>query len=334
MSNVTVKRVTQKDVAALAGVSQVAVSAVLCGGSSSSHISEPLRQRIIEAAAKMNYQPNQSARALRTGVARSIAVNMLYINDPFYGQFLDHLARAARQGNYNITVHGASGPAGGVGKNLFQTPQDGIISVDSGVPEVGELHDNMQVPIVNITTQLVGEVRGDVVGIDLRSGAEQRMRYLLESGRKRIAILTDSGGISELDPRYATYRDAMSEAGLPPQVIEIPRVHAGDSYAGTREFIERNGAPEAILARNDVLAFAACRALHDLGLAIPEDVAIIGCDDLEICQYAYPRLSSMRLPVQEACLQAWRFMVNRLNEPGLAPQRIVLPSELVLRESC
>ena len=177
---------------------------------------------------------------------------------------------------------------------------------------------------------------GDYVGVDLRAGAVDATRHLLDTGRRRIAHLlpvppspTNSTATALQLPIAST----LSEAGLEPVYLYAQDVSLATSMAIVSDFIAGSGHIDAILCHDDGMAFGDHRALSDLNIKIGEDIALIGCDGIEETEYLSPALSAIVQPTEEMCSTAWSFLENRIQNPGREPQQIVLKPRLAIRAS-
>ena len=174
-----------------------------------------------------------------------------------------------------------------------------------------------------------------VVNAANRSGARAAIAHLIELGHRRIGFITGTMNVGSTLERLAGYREAMAAAGIP---VADQDVVQGDfleprGYEAGRELLSRREPPTAIFASSDAAAFGVLRAARDLGLSVPADVSVIGFDDIPEASYMSPALTTVRQPLREMGRTAVRHLMSILAEPGQSPARIVLPTELIVRQS-
>jgi LacI family transcriptional regulator len=214
-------------------------------------------------------------------------------------------------------------------------PVDGILAFE--VPRLkgieSSLHGGPPVVCLGVdwlyTTQTL-----DAVTVNLRPGSEEAMRHLLP-GRRRIAFMTIPALLQINDARCEVYQQAMKNAGLEPEYIfinDLSRLRA-DARQVVKDYIQQNGAPDAIFCASDEEAIGAHRGLCDLGLKIPDDVALLGCDGIEDTEYLTPALSTIKQPTQEMCRVGWEMLQRRIENPDLPRQHQQLEAHLEIRES-
>jgi len=333
VSNPRVRRPTRNDVARQANVSGWTVSNVLNGHSDVS-ISDQTRRRVLEAAECLGYQPNNSARALATGRTRTIGMWMCLGYSRYRAHALHRMQQLIKYANFEIVVrdieeelmkHG--NPA-----NAFKIPVDGIVTFDTPAGAAARRQGAAPLPIVSMGAYW--SQGGDYVGVDLRAGAVDAMRHLIDTGRRRIAHLLPSTVTEESnEPRLSAYRETLEEAGLEPIYLYAPDLALATSRSIVSDFINDGGSIDAILCHDDGMAFGAHRALSDLNVKIGQDIALIGCDGIEETEYLSPPLSAIVQPTEEMCSIAWTFLENRIQDPGREPQQIVLKPRLAVRAS-
>jgi len=173
----------------------------------------------------------------------------------------------------------------------------------------------------------------DFVGIDLTRVAHEAVRRLVATGRKRIAHMTFHGSPSNDDARCRAYVSVLGESGLKTEFIVPQNEKRHVVRANVHDYIAAHGYPEAIFCHNDDMAIATYRALSDLGLRVPDDVALLGCDGVEDTAYFPSAISTIGQPFEEMCETAWRFLERRMAEPDAPPQQVILQPKLLWRES-
>lgn len=324
------------DVAAKAGVSPTTVSYVL---NDRPHVAIPeaTRDRVWEAARALGYAPNPIARALRTGRTHMVGLTVSVLRQPFSVMLIQHLQqRVADDGWGALIMEGGMGATDVSARDhaVRLWPVDGIIAQASNdwVHAFLDAHRDRALPFVHLD---VGQpVPGtDHVGYDLYAGAVDAVRHLIDQRCEDVLFLGPQASTGPGEARHDGYCAAIRGAGLTPRVHFCPR---NDRQAGWQSFMalaETGCRPDGVLCYNDDLALGVCRALRDLGRRIPEDTAVVGVDDLPESVFAWPSLSTVRIPVDQIAEAAWTFLRNRLESPNDPPQAVFLRSELIVRES-
>ncbi|MEO7716862.1 MAG: LacI family DNA-binding transcriptional regulator [Capsulimonas sp.] len=323
------KNVNINDLATRLGLSKGSVSRIL--NDPQAPFAPETRRRVMALAAELEYRPNAIARALATGQTGSVA---FWIRDLAVA-YNAHVAQAfetqIEAAGYHLFIRLYGG---GEGKPFPQmTPENADGIVTHGAPPHGwtamAQSDSRRVPLV-LTGAILDPEALDWVGVDFYGVSRTAVEHLLASGRRRVALLTPS---HQCDDRRLAYLEVMAEADLAPEVIETDGESRSDVRRSLAEYIAAHGHPEAMFCHNDDAAIAASRVLRDLGLRIPDDVALIGCDGIEDIEYLTTPLSTIVLPIDEMCALAWRYLKRRMQEPDAPPQRITLQPTLALRAS-
>ena len=326
------------DVAALAGVSQRTVSNVVRGYV---HVRPETRERVQRAIDELNYRPNPSARSLREGRTGIIGLAVPEIASPYFSELADHVQRVAATRNVTLLIDqtGADRERELLVLAGYRTHViDGLIFSPMAMTVEDLRAHEPDMPLV-----LLGErIRGGGVlnvGIDNVTAGRDAVRHLLDGGRRRIAAvgadLTDNHVGTALG-RLQGYRDAHREAGLaPPPELAITTQGWGraSGYAAVAALLDGDTEVDALFCFNDLLAIGGMRALADHGLRVPDDVAVVGWDDIEEASFTCPSLTSVS-PAKAAIAET---AVTRLLEHigGKPPvnQETLCDYELVLRES-
>ena len=328
------RKVNSVDVARLAGVSQATVSYVLTGRKDQT-IREETRRKVMDAAQTLGYRPNLAARALATGQTRLIALWVPYSYHSVFSHVIEQIVRVAQESRFRVVIVQIAGETGktlGPSGFLSEWHVDGILAFDATclVEELLDRHVGLP-PLVSFGPACSG--RTDHVGVDLYEGSLQAVRHLHEIGCRRIAYAGYHQRLGVGEPRYDAYHRVMQEIGAEPLVLPLLRGEYDDSYQMVRDHVTAFGCPDGLFCWNDEAAIGANRAFADLGLRVPEDVALIGSDGIRETLYSVPALSTVAQPFEEMCQLAWDFLQRRLKEPSLPPQHILLPMRLTKRAS-
>jgi LacI family transcriptional regulator, galactose operon repressor len=329
-----IRAVTMKDIAERAGVSAMTVSAVLSGKSKNVFVSETTRQRVSGLAQELGYRPNQMARALVTGRTHAIEFWVPDVKNPYFNWIYYATRRSLAERDLHLLLLEVRGRSPAQPLPLWSA--DGILVCnwvwgDQALDALLEANRPAYPPMVSMGAY--HSRQGDFVGVDLYPAAVSATQHLLAVGCHRIAYLMNDGNNFEEETRARAYTAVLREAGHRPEYIVVPRGLRADTREALREYVRANGPPEGIFCHNDVMAIGAYRALRDLGLSIPADVALVGCDGIEDGEYLDCPLTTIVQPVEAMCEQACGYLQARLDDPSRPAQQTVLDCQLVVRES-
>ena len=324
---------TLKDVASAAGVGQATASYVL--NNSPKPFSQGTRERVLQAAHTLGYQPNIAARTLATRRSQAIALWIANSHAPFFAQVIYQLQRQVRQGGYELIIREMAGDPDCSPHNshLSSWPVDGIITFQGAAYVQAFLKAN---PMQRVPFVSMGEYQEectDFITVDLTSGARDAVRHLLTADRRRIAFLVPSLSKRVGEARHDAYLEAVTEAGYAPEYILTESKLRADVRRTIRDYVQQRGCPEGIFCYNDDLALGAYRGLCDLGVRVPTQVALVGCDGIEDTEYLETPLSTIVQPVEDMCALAWQFLAQRMQEPERAVQQAKVAPRLVVRAS-
>jgi LacI family transcriptional regulator len=341
------KRPTQADVARLAGVSRATVSYVVNNRTNDRvPISEETRRRVLEAVAELDYVPDARAQALRSGNTKTIGLIIPDIHNPHFWEIADGVEQEASAAGYHILLSSIAPEnkyAEDIFKNLSHRRIDGLVMVPSFIYQSEEAQKTLayllkrRVPIVGMMADHgdVSSYNIDRVISDYRDTTIEIMTHLLSLQHRRIGLIY---GIAVPDlgtDRLFAYRESLQAAGLPvdPNLVVECGPTIEDSYHATRQLLELPSRPTALLAINDLLAIGALRAIRDLNLDVPQDVSLVGYDNVPFAKYLVPRLSTASKDGEKMGREAVRLLLARLQDPDRPRQEIRLPARLILRES-
>ena len=337
----TEKRPTIKDIARIVGVSPTTVSMALNGRP---RIGEETRERILAVARDLNYQPNVLARSLATHKTFTIGLIITSITDPFYPELAKGIEDKAFELGYTIILCSTNGDLR-LERHFITVLRnkgaDGIIfaTVEADDPNIRPLLAE-RFPFVLVNRRLTDPAlarRTDSVVLDNLRGGYLAMEHLLRLGHTRIAVVAGSGKVSTAIERTEGARRAARDYGvrLDPALILECSFDKGLAYQAARRLLSGKRPPTAFFAEDDNMALGVREAVLDAGLRIPEDVALVGFDDIEVAGLRGIDLTTVSQKKYEMGSLGVRILVDRL-EKG-APQlvnRIVLEPELIVRGSC
>lgn len=322
--------VTQAQIASKLGVSRQLVTFALAGYP---QVAKESRERIVAAALEMGYRPNPHARALRLKKTGIIA---LWIPD----QISTHYTHVSRELSRLVKAAGLELIVSEVGvsdmKQIWShVPVDGIVAVDASKAVQVELDAlaTRAVPLVSVGTYCSEGT--DHVQVDLAAGTRDVMAHLIGSGFRRIAHATFVRKSLAGESRRLGYVKAMSDANLKTEFIYYPLTERQRPITRQliQEYVNENGAPEAIFCHSDDAALGIYRGLCDAGISVPREVALIGCDGIEDTEYLECPLTTLVQPVAEMCATAWNFLQQRLEDRTRPAQHAVLSPKLAIRQS-
>lgn len=329
---------TIREIARELNLSHTTVSRVL-NARNEQTISAATRERVRETALRMGYRPHAAALALATGKTGQVGLLMHYLYTAFHAQVVHEFERIARRAGYQVLIATLdTGDSADDGRGLSQLPRnvDGYLAFESAEQIADKLGTDRPghsaLPVVALGGHRLGSI-ADRVAFDLAAGTDAAMEHLLASGQRRIAFLAEERD----DPRRIRYHAALAAAGLPAEHIVLPSQRREDARAVVQaRFAPGAGAgtaPDALFCFNDEIAIGAHRGLRDVGLRIPQDVAVVGFDGIEDTAYLDPALTTVALPIADMCRLAWESLQRRMADPGADPCRHVLRPTLVVRQS-
>ncbi|RIH84285.1 LacI family DNA-binding transcriptional regulator [Calidithermus roseus] len=324
---------TAADVARLAGVSVSTVSLALSGRG---RVSEKTVQHVRKIAEQLGYVPNAQASSLRRQVTHRIALVVPDIGNPVYVAVAKAIQREAKQRGYYVllistdNVEGADVDALHLLRNGHV---DGMVLIaiqpsDKLERQLGRIHK----PIC-----VIGKVPGDL-GIDhveanSTRAVELAVEHLLQRGRSRLVFVNGPLDTNPARLRLQGYLEAARRAGLEERVVSCAFTLQG-GYAAVEEVRSRFPDADALVCANDLIGIGALKRLRELGVRVPEDVAVTGIDDIPECQICSPTLTSVALHAGERGRMAAQMLLNRLSgEAPAAPLRVVVEPALQVRES-
>jgi len=329
---------TLKDVAARAGVSIKTVSNVV---NERPYVTDDTRERVRAALDALRYRPNLSARHLRTGRLGVLALAIPDLGNTYFADIGKTVGAAAAAHGYTVLLDHTGGDRAsellainGLRPHLI----DGVLLSPLAL-EMDDLRpDVVATPLVLLGERLFGAPY-DHVAPDNVAAARVATTHLIALGRRRIAAIgvqdTDSGATGRL--RLRGYLDALQEAGRavdPALLASVASFHRADGAQAMRRLLALDDPPDAVFCFNDLLALGAIRALHDAGLSVPTDVAVVGYDDIEEGIFATPSLTTIAPDKEEIGRVAVSMLVARIEgDRRDAPARIETPFRLIVRES-
>lgn len=292
-----------KDVAEHAGVSISTVSYVL---NNSGPVAAPRRARVLDAVRVLNYTPNESARNLKRRSASTVGLVVPDLSNPFFAMLAEGVERAASARDVLVVLCApeATGSAESLNGRLLRSQRlDGIIYLSGAATSPSSLLELTGLgPVVLVDEQLPGFDLPAVVS-DNRRGARELAKHVLDQGHERVVVI---GGPKELwtaEQRLAGYREAFAASGRDPDEVPVLfgdyRQQSGTALAEQLLSVDVAMRPTALLCANDLMAIGALEYCKHVGIRVPEDVSVVGFDDLPFASLLTPRLTTVRQPARE-----------------------------------
>lgn len=327
--------ITILDVAREAGVSYSTVSRVLSGYE---FVKDSTRQRVLEAVDRLGYVANQQARSLAGGKSRVIGLLVPSLNNGYIGEVARGIDEELAKSAYDLmlyTTHRTSTEASYAFK-LTRGLADGLLLV---VPLLTSAYletlREQNFPYV-LVDQSDASNHSSVVDSMNQQGAYEATQYLLKLGHRRIGFICGLMQLRSAVDRLEGYLAALRDAGIP---VEQDLIQQGDfwreeGYVAAERLLNLPEPPTAIFASNDLSAFGAMEAIRAHGLQIPQDISIVGFDDIPQASIVYPRLTTVRQPLDEMGRIAAQMLIEQIENPDRPIQHVTLPTTLIIRESC
>ncbi|MBN2548582.1 MAG: LacI family DNA-binding transcriptional regulator [Anaerolineales bacterium] len=329
---------TLEEIARLAQVSRSTVSRVI---NNDPNVSPDTRQRVTEVIRELNFHPNRAARSLaggRTHVLGLVIPRAIisFFHDPFFPLLLQGVTSACNARDYSVMLWLAE--PGDEHRMVQQVLGIGLI-------------DGILITSVLVNDQIVNRLNASklpfvvigrypdlecacYVNVDNINSAREAVSYLLRLRRKRVATITGPLGLYEGLDRRDGYLAALKDRGLPvdPHLVVEGDFTEDGGYQSALRLLPHK--PDAIFAASDMMAVGALRAIQEVGLRVPEDIALIGFDDLPIVSRTQPPLTTVRQPIPQLGSAATEMLIDLIEHPTDQPRRVILPTELIIRKSC
>lgn len=326
---------TIREVAERAGVSIATVSHVLNG---TRFVSGDLRARVQQAMQDLGYQPNRVARSLRSGKSHTVGLVLPDSSNPYFAEIARAIQNTAFESGYSVLLCNTDGELDKeslYGALLIEKQVDGVILIAAGAS--GQHIRDLQrrgIPLA-VVDRDSPDAFVDSVQIDNRQGGRLAAHHLYELGHRRVACI---GGPPEVYPSYDRvygYLDARRAAGLPddPTLVVNANFRPDGGYEAALALLKSAEPPTAIFACNDMMAMGVIGAIVECGLRCPEDVSVVGFDDMHLARYANPPLTTVAQPKQEMGRAAMLLLLERMNTRDLPIRSPLLEAALVVRRS-
>ena len=318
------------------GVSPSTVSRALSGRG---YCGEKTKRKIFAAAREMNYAPDNAAKILKMRQTNKVIFAVPDICNPFYFDMINGINQVLEEHDYLMilyyTKHRLKEELKAI-QNLKENVADGMIMVSFHFGEENiQAINQLQAPVV-LTNQYVspeGEDRFDYVYVDTYEGIRLSTEHLIEQGLERIAFI--GGRLSEQTghERFCGFRDAMQDAGLSLSLVAESDYTENGGYETAKAWLKGPVRPQAIVTTNDLMAIGVMKACEENGLQIPQDIAIVGMDNLDLASRVHPKLTSVALMQEEIGRRSAQILMNRIRGVPLEERAVKLLPRLIVRES-
>lgn len=325
-----------KDVAEEAGVGIGTVSRVVNGGM---NVSAKTRERVEAAIRRLNFNPDPIAQSMRSGQTKTFACIVRDFSVPILSTFVNAMQDTADASGFGLQVassyHDTEREIAMLEK-LARRRIDGLVIASSSEsdPDLLDAISSSDVPIVLLDRDKPETV--DAVLIDNRAGVRAAILHLIDLGHRRIALLTGQEGVRPVRERIAGYREAYAARGLVPveDLVRCGSFTAEFVYSEVVQLLRSDEPPTAVFAGGTAMLAAVLRAIRDVGLRIPQDVSVVTGADSELALLHTPAISAVRWQHDQLGAAAARFLLSRVETPQGKAQRMVFPTEFIVRESC
>lgn len=325
---------TMKDIARLAQVSTSTVSHVI---NNSRFVSEEIREKVQKVVKELNYTPSALARSLKVNETKTIGMLVTATSNPFFAEVMAGVEQYCQQNHYNLIIATTNGDAERLQhhlQTLIQRKVDGLLLMCGDARLNTDESLNIPLPMVVVDWWFT-ELNADKIFENSTSGGYLATKTLIDAGHSDIAIITGNLKKSLAKNRLEGYKKALYEANIPlnPNWIIESHFDFAGGLAGMNSLLTQSEKPTAVFACSDTIALGAYQAVWQQGLNVPQDISIIGYDDIELAKYLSPPLSTISQPKAELGKLAVETLLKRIRSQAKDFQTIMLEPELVLRDS-
>lgn len=332
-------RTTLEDVAKRAGVSTKTVSRVL---NNEPNVAADTYEKVKIAIADLNYVPNIAARNLSRGKAMALGLVIGWpVNNPYSSSLIDYTLRESMHDGYGLSLFSIEDGATGQIIQAFRGRQiDGII-LDTNPADDEDLIaqlNALKVPYLVVNPNRKGGHRkASFVEIDNEGSAKEAVNYLIQLGHTSIGYISDKSEFKHLVERLRGYRKALADSGIPFRkewVFEDSGLTFQIGFTGTMHLLSKYKEITAVFCGTDDMAMGAMSAIYQLGLNIPNDISLVGFDDIFYASIISPPLTTIHQPIDEIARTAVKQLIKMIDDPNTEPVELILPTRLVIRETC
>lgn len=329
---------TLEDIARMSGVSRSTVSRVI---NNDPKVNADTRKSVMEVIQRINFQPNLAARGLAVGRTRVLALviprtTAAVFVDPYFPLLIQGVSSACNARSYCMMfwLVEPDYEQRMVQQIIYNGLIDGVIIASAVIddPIVNALVQTRRIPFLMIGRH-ISDPSVSFVDVENRSSAMQAVEHLIQQGRRRIATVSGPFSMVAGVDRYHGYQDALLKYDLPldPALVAEGNFNEEAGYEGMRKLLPAQ--PDALFAASDMMAIGALRAIEEAGLRVPQDIAVVGFDDIPIASRTNPPLTTMAQPTQHCGAVAADLLIDMIENPTPAPQHVILTTDLIVRSS-
>jgi LacI family transcriptional regulator len=336
------RKITIREVAKYAGVSVASVSNVINGIDKTSEVT---KEKILKAIDEIGYQPDFTARSLAKGKSNLIGImlpiseegdeaSLLLKNNPFFSEFISGIEYISRRRGYDVLITGIEKDQK-CKEWIDKRNLDGIILLGMHPEAFFNEMQGMKLPIVLIDAYEEYNTMFHRIAIDDELGGYIATKHLIDLGHRNIALATGSINNSGVNyKRFEGYKRALQEAGIgfDRKVVLEDHLNYESGYKMGKK-IQQLKEITAVFAVADILAFGVIKSLKDSGKNVPEEYSVVGFDDIKLCEYMSPGLTTVRLDITKKGIAAAEAIFNDIEEGIVSNENILMPIELIIRES-
>lgn len=327
---------TIKDVARLANVSTSTVSHVI---NKTRFVSPEITLRVEQVVKDLNYAPSALARSLKMNATRTLGMLVTSSANPFFAEVVQGVEQRCFEHGYSLALCNTRGDQARLHHNmemLLQKRVDGIILMCTQL----EIDRQLLAPYPKVPLVLAdwgtNHLQADLIQDCGKLGGQQATEHLISLGHTDIGCITGPAGQQAADERLLGFRHAMQQAGL---AVNPDWLIAGDfeltgGNAAMSSLLAQSKRPSAVFISNDMMAVGALRALADANIKVPEQMSLVGYDNIELARYLVPALTTVEQPKSGLGALAVETLLSRISSPERAPQVLTLTPQLVIRDSC
>jgi len=328
------QKITSMEVAKLAGVSQSAVSRVFTPGASSSKKTNEL---VRKAAAELGYRPNVLARSLITGKSRMIGLVVAYLDNYFYPEALELLSSALQKKGYHVLIFMSGNKEGDIADavdEILDYQVDGIIAASVSMSsDLAKRCTSAGVPVV-LFNRTQDDDRLSAVTSDNFQGGQKVARFLLAGGHKRIGYIAGWEGASTQRDREKGFTEELVRNGQELYAREVGNFNSDEARQAARTMFSKKNFPDAVFVANDAMAIAVIDVIRfELGLQVPEQVSVVGYDDVPISSWPAYDLTTVRQPANRMVAETVSILIESIENKTTTARRVEIDGPLMVRGS-
>lgn len=326
------RRAGIKDVAERAGVSLTTVSHVLSGRRP---VAEATRQRVEQAVRELGYRPNKAAQSLMSRRSHTMALIVPDITNPFYPALARGMLDVLEQNDYALLIGNSNGDPAREREIVGQMLERGVdaLAFAGYRADSGQLQAIVDAGLPAVAFGIASPLPGiDVISSDDLGGGRLAARFLLDQGRRCLAFIAGPDALELRPERIRGYELATSGGGCESHIVHVELSRDGGA-AGLRELHERGIRPDGVVANNDIVALGVLDVARESGMRVPEELAVVGFDDIDIAALVWPALTTIRVPAHEQGHAGAELLLARINGDESPSKALTFATSLVRRQS-